>query len=111
VDSPESEALLLENNLIKSLTPSITYCSEMTKIPIYHDYGTSLPQIRFYRGSFVKPHQYFGPFPNAWAVRRNHPALAKSIVLVRYVRTPFRKSLASMLTAEIKRLLSRFVLV
>lgn len=83
VTETETEALLLEASLIKSLKPRFNVLLRDDKsfpyILIRRDHDA--PQIKKYRGSKMNQGDYFGPFANAGAVTRTLDTLQKAFLL------------------------------
>ncbi|KRE02189.1 excinuclease ABC subunit C [Bosea sp. Root381] len=79
----ETEALLLESNLIKQLRPRYNVLLRDDKsfpyILLTGDHEA--PQIAKHRGSRHRKGDYFGPFASVWAVERTIDALQKAFLL------------------------------
>ena len=93
VTRTETEALLLEANLIKRLRPRFNVVLRDDKsfpyIVISSDHWA--PQILKHRGARTRPGHYYGPFASVWAVNRTVNALQRAFLL-RSCSDPFFES-------------------
>jgi excinuclease ABC subunit C len=83
VTATETEALLLESNLIKQLRPryNVLLRDDKSFPYIFLSGDHPAPMLSKHRGARQRKGDYFGPFASAWAVKRTIDALQKAFLI------------------------------
>ncbi|HLW74869.1 MAG TPA: excinuclease ABC subunit UvrC [Gammaproteobacteria bacterium] len=105
VTHTETEALLLENNLIKQHRPryNIVLRDDKTYPYIRLDDGQAFPRLTLYRGRRKEQGRYFGPYPSAHSARETVNLLQKLFQLRQCNDAFFRNRSRPCLQYQIKR--------
>lgn len=104
VTHTEAEALLLENNLIKSLRPRYNILLRDDKsYPFIHLSADEFPRLSFYRGKRSREGRYFGPYPSAQAIRESLSLMQKLFPVRQCDNTFYNNRTRACLQYQIKR--------
>ncbi|MDG4813444.1 excinuclease ABC subunit UvrC [Hydrogenovibrio sp. 3SP14C1] len=105
VTDTESEALILENTLIKRHKPryNILFRDDKSYPYIFVSTGKKFPSLSYHRGAKRKVGRYFGPFPNASAVHQTLHALQKIFPVRQCAESVFNHRSRPCLQYQIKR--------
>ena len=105
VTHTETEALLLENNLIKTLLPrfNILLRDDKSYPYIFISDGQEFPRIGFHRGAKREKGRYFGPYPSSYGVRETLNLLQKIFRVRQCHDSFFRNRSRPCLQYQIKR--------
>ncbi len=105
VTHTETEALLLENNLIKTLLPrfNILLRDDKSYPYIFVSDNQEYPRIGFHRGAKREKGRYFGPYPSSYGVRETLNLLQKIFRVRQCHDSFFRNRSRPCLQYQIKR--------
>jgi excinuclease ABC subunit C len=105
VTASETEALILEQNLIKSNRPpyNILLRDDKSYPYIFISSSEDYPRISFHRGAKKKRGDYFGPFPNVGAVKESLHFLQKTFRVRQCEDSVFKNRTRPCLQYQIKR--------